>query len=36
MNVTARSLFPGLDGYARSMNHRLKLLLDIPLADTDA
>ena len=36
MNVTARSLLPGLDGYARSMNHRLKLLLDIPLADTDA
>ena len=35
MNVTARSLLPGLDGYARSMNHRLKLLLDIPLADTD-
>jgi hypothetical protein len=36
MNVTARSLLPGLDGYARSMNHRLKLLLDIPLADTDS
>jgi hypothetical protein len=35
MNVTARSLLPGLDGYARSMNHRLKLLLDIPLSDTD-
>jgi hypothetical protein len=31
MNVTARTLFPGLDGYARSMNHRLKLLLEIPL-----
>jgi hypothetical protein len=36
MNVTARSLLPGLDGYARSMNHRLKLLLDIPLAETDS
>jgi hypothetical protein len=31
MNVTGRTLFPGLDGYARSMHHRLKLLLDIPL-----
>jgi hypothetical protein len=35
MNVTARSLLPGLDGYARSMNHRLKLLLGIPLSETD-
>ena len=33
MNVTGRSLFPGLDGYARSMNHRLKLLLEIPLSE---
>lgn len=35
MNVTARSLLPGLDGYARSMNHRLRLLLNIPLEETD-
>ena len=35
MNVTARSLLPGLDGYARSMNHRLRLLLEIPLGDLD-
>jgi hypothetical protein len=35
MNVTARSLLPGLDGYARSMNHRLRLLLDIPLSESD-
>ena len=35
MNVTARSLQPGLDGYARSMNHRIRLLLDIPLSETD-
>jgi hypothetical protein len=35
MNVTARSLLPGLDGYARSMNHRLKLLLEIPLSEMD-
>ena len=34
MNVTARSLLPGLDGYARSMNHRLRLLLDIPFSGT--
>jgi hypothetical protein len=29
MNVTARTLFPGLAGYAKSMHHRLKLLLDL-------
>jgi hypothetical protein len=29
MNITARSLFPGLDGYARSMTTRLKLLCDL-------
>jgi hypothetical protein len=29
MNVTARSLFPGLDGYARSLLHRFKLLADL-------
>ena len=31
MNVSARSLFPGLDGYAKSLNHRLKFLLDLPV-----
>ena len=29
MNVTSRSLFPGLDGFARSMFHRAKLLKDL-------
>jgi hypothetical protein len=28
MNVTARSLFPGLDGYARSLLHRFRTLAD--------
>lgn len=26
MNVTARSLLPGLDGYAKSLLHRFKFL----------
>lgn len=33
MNVTGRSLFPGLDGYARSTAHRLKALLHFPLPE---
>jgi hypothetical protein len=32
MNVTARTLFPGLDGYARSMSHRAKKLLSLTVA----
>src|SRR5262249_28674266 len=31
MNTTARSLFPGLDGYGRFMLGRAKQLLDEPL-----
>lgn len=31
MNVTARSLLPGLDGYAKSLLHRLKLLAELPI-----
>lgn len=33
MNVTARSLLPGLDGYAQSMGHSLKMLLEWPISD---
>lgn len=29
MNVTARSLFPGLDGYAKSLLHRFKFLAEL-------
>lgn len=32
MNVSARSLFPGLGGYARSMLHRLRSLWEDPIA----
>jgi hypothetical protein len=35
MNVTARSLMPGIDGYAKSMNHRMKMLLEIPFKRED-
>ncbi|MEX2493891.1 MAG: FRG domain-containing protein [Nitrospirales bacterium] len=31
MNLTARSLFPGLDGYARSTGHRAKRLTDLQI-----
>ena len=31
MNVTSRSLFPGLDGYAKSLLHRFKILSDVPI-----
>ncbi|MEQ1794263.1 MAG: hypothetical protein ABL970_08740 [Nitrospira sp.] len=31
MNVTSRSLCPGLDGYARSLLHRFKTLSEIPI-----
>lgn len=31
MNVTARSLFPGIDGYARSMSTRARHLWETPL-----
>lgn len=31
MNVTARSLLPGLDGYAKSLLHRLKVLAELPI-----
>ena len=33
MNVTARSLFPGIDGYAKSLRHRAKLLIDLELPE---
>lgn len=32
MNVTARSLFPGLEGYAKSIAHRARELWEIPIA----
>lgn len=32
MNVTARSLLPGLDGYAKSVAHRARLLWKTPVA----
>jgi hypothetical protein len=31
MNVSARSLFPGIDGYAKSVAHRGKLLWKLPV-----
>ena len=31
MNVTARSLFPGLDGYSKNLGHRAKLLQTLRL-----
>jgi hypothetical protein len=31
MNVTSRSLCPGLDGYARSLLHRFKSISEIPI-----
>lgn len=31
MNVTARSLFPGLDGYAKSLLHRFKFIAELPI-----
>lgn len=31
MNITARSLFPGMDGYAESMAHQAKFLLHLSL-----
>jgi hypothetical protein len=36
MNVTARSLFPGLDGYAKSLLHRFKFLAELPIEETGA
>ncbi len=35
MNVTSRSLFPGLDGFAESMFHRAKLLKDLRCTEND-
>ena len=32
MNVTARSLFPGLDGYAKSIAHRARELWETPIS----
>jgi hypothetical protein len=32
MNVSARALMPGIDGYARSMNHWFKIILDTPMS----
>ena len=32
-NVTTRSLFPGIDGYAKSLWHRLRLLKDLEVPE---